>query len=587
MLPSRRRVGLGSCSATPARAPTPSLRSGPRSDSPAAWGRALLLTLASVSLLACRPDSTTPDAPSDSDGPTLSVEFLRETTRALAADELGGRLPGSEGAKLATAQIIALMQQIVLEPAGDDGGWTQTVGMRGVTVDQSKTSLELGSGSGQAAMWKFGEQWVGTSFTAGSEHPIDAEVVFVGYGVTASEHGWDDYEGVDVRGKIVLAFVGDPPLTDGRFGGEAMTYYGRWSYKFERALAAGAAGCLVIHEDAPASYGWNVPTTSFSGERFHPLGPGGSIPESLPLQGWISSAAADEIAKQSGKSLAQWHADALAPEFVAASTNLRLQGVLTTTERQVEDVNVLGRLPGVNVADEAVILTGHWDHLGVDQSKIDAGEDGIYNGAIDNASGIAVILGVAAELRRRTDAGQPLDRSVVFLATTAEEQGLLGSRYWVANPTMPHEKVVAVINLDSMNVYGATKAVEVVGWGQTTLEDDLIRLAQAQGRTVVPDTRPEAGSFYRSDHFPFAQVGIPALYFHSSMDMVDGGREAGDAIAVGVRERYHTPADQFDPAWSFEGTLQDAELVVALLGELGKAGVTPKYKPSSEFAGLR
>ncbi|MFO7561362.1 MAG: M28 family peptidase [Enhygromyxa sp.] len=549
--------------------------------------RALFASLL-LPLLACQPDRATPDTPEpQASGPSLSVEFLRETTRALAADELGGRLPGSEGAKLATAQIIAHMQAIGLEPAGEDGGWTQTVGMRGVTVDQSKTQVELGSGSGQALAWSFGEHWVGTSFRPGSEHAIDAELVFVGYGVTAPEHDWDDYAGVDLSGKIVLAFVGDPPVSDGRFGGEAMTYYGRWSYKFERALAAGAAGCLVIHEDAPASYGWNVPTSSFSGERFHPLGPGGSIPESLPLQGWISAEAADEIARRNGKSLEQWHELALAPDFQATSTRLRLQGTLTTTERQIEDVNLLGRLPGAGTPDEAVILTGHWDHLGTDQARIDAGEDGIYNGAIDNASGIAVILGVAAELRRQADAGQPLDRSVVFLATTAEEQGLLGSRSWVANPTMPLEQVVAVINLDSMNVYGATRAVEVVGWGQTTLEDDLVRLAQAQGRTVVPDTRPAAGSFYRSDHFPFAQVGIPAMYFRSSLDMVEGGREAGDAIAAGVRERYHTPADQFDPEWSFAGALQDAELVVGLVREIGRAGVTPKYKAGSEFAGLR
>jgi Zn-dependent M28 family amino/carboxypeptidase len=544
--------------------------------------------LLALLLVGCRPEQKTPDAPDpDQNAPALRVEFLRETTRALSADELGGRLPGSEGARLATAQIIEHMQQIGLEPAGEGGGWTQTVGMRGVTIDQAATKLSLGSGAGEAASWEFGEHWVGTSFGEGTEHPIDAELVFVGYGVTAPEHGWDDYDGIDVRGKIALVFVGDPPLTDGRFGGEAMTYYGRWSYKFERALAAGAAGCLVIHEEAPATYGWNVPTTSFSGERFHPLGPDGAIPKSLPMQGWISNAAASELAKRNGKSLEQWHALALEPDFQGVATGLRLQGTLTTRERQVEDVNVLGRLPGAKLPDEAVILTGHWDHLGTDQTKIDAGEDGIYNGAIDNASGIAVILGVAAELRRQADAGEPLDRSVVFLATTAEEQGLLGSRYWVANPTMPLEHVVAVINLDSMNVYGATKAVEVVGWGQNTLEDDLIRLAQGQGRTVVPDTHPEAGSFYRSDHFPFAQVGIPALYFHSSLDMVDGGREAGEAIEAGVRERYHTPADQFDPAWSFAGALQDAELVVALLRELGKGGVTPKYKPGSEFAGLR
>ncbi len=555
--------------------------------------RAIVVSLVlGLPLLACKQDQNTAVAPdaaptAEADAPALTVEFLRTATRTLAADELGGRLPGSEGAKLATAQIIAWMQAIGLEPAGKDGGWTQTVGMRGVTVDRSQTALELGSGEGQAMGFEFGEAWVGTSFQPGTTHAIDAELVFVGYGVTAPEQGWDDYAGVDVRGKIVLAFVGDPPVADGRFGGEAMTYYGRWSYKFERALAAGAAGCLVIHEDAPASYGWNVPQTSFFGERFHVLGAGGSIPEALPLQGWISAGAAEAIAKRNGKSLAQWHEDALSPEFQARTTNLRLTGTLTTRERTVEDVNVLGRLPGASAAAEAVILTGHWDHLGTDEAKLAAGEDGVYNGAIDNASGIATMLGVAAELERRAEAGQPLDRSLVLLATTAEEQGLLGSRSWVANPTIPLEQVVAVINLDSMNVYGETRAVEVVGWGQTTLEDTLVELAQAQGRTVVPDTRPAAGSFYRSDHFPFAQVGIPALYFHSSMDMVEGGREAGDAITAGVRERYHTPADQFDEGWSFAGTLRDAQLVVELVTAIGAAGVAPRYKEGSEFAGLR
>jgi Zn-dependent M28 family amino/carboxypeptidase len=555
----------------------------------------LAIIAAAASLLGCRPEPTIaatpePDAepPIATVEPALSVEFFRATTQALAADELGGRLPGSEGAKLATAQIIGHMQQIGLEPAGDDGGWTQTVGMRGVTVDQAKTKLELGSGEGQAMFFAFADGWVGTSFAPGTEHPIDAEMVFVGYGVTAPEHGWDDYDdGVDVRGKIVLVLVGDPPVTDGRFAGEAMTYYGRWSYKFERALAAGAAGCLVIHEDAPASYGWNVPTTSFTGERFHVLGDGGSIPEALPLQGWMSNSAADAIARRNGKSLAQWHELALDPKFEPYATRLRIYGTVTTSERTVEDVNVLGRLPGAVAPDEAVMITGHWDHMGTDASKIAAGEDGIYNGAIDNASGIAAMLGIAAELRRQAEAGQPLDRSVVLLATTAEEQGLLGSRAWVANPTIPLADVVAVVNLDSMNVYGETKAVEVVGWGQTTLEDQLVTLAQSQGRTVVPDTHPAAGSFYRSDHFPFAQVGIPAMYFHSSMDLVDGGREAGERIEAGVRERYHTPADQFDPAWSFAGAVQDAELVIGLIREVAKAGVTPKYKPGSEFAGLR
>jgi Zn-dependent M28 family amino/carboxypeptidase len=526
--------------------------------------------------------ATTEPAPAP-ELPALTIEFLREHTRALSDDALGGRLPGSDGARAAVLSIVEDMQALGLEPAGENGSWTQTVRMRGVTVDQATTTLELAGGKGPAIAMPFGESWVGSSFAAGSEHLLDAELVFLGYGVKAPEQQWDDYAKLDVKGKIVVVFVGDPPVEDGRFAGKAMTYYGRWGYKYEAALAAGAAGCLVIHEDEPASYGWNVPKTSFSSERFTVLAADGQSAPALAMQGWISAQTADAIAKRGGKSLAKWHELALRPDFKPIVTNLRARGKITTSERVVEDVNVLGRLPGAKQPEQAVILTAHWDHLGTDAKLEAAGEDGIHNGAIDNASGIATMLGVAAELRR----GQPLDRSVVLLATTAEEQGLLGSRYWVANPTVPHADVVAVINLDSMNVYGRTKQVEVVGWGQTTLEDILIELAAEQGRSVVGDSHPEAGSFYRSDHFPFAQVGIPALYFHSGLDMIDGGLEAGEQLRAGIKQRYHTPADEFDESWSFEGALEDAQLVVGVVQAVAAEGATPSYKPSSEFAGLR
>lgn len=533
------------------------------------------------------PKDTTADAATEPEPPALTIEFLREHTRLLSTDEFGGRLPGSEGARKTVEHIIATMQAIGLEPAGVDGSWTQTVRMRGVTVDQAATRIEIGSGKGQAMSMPFGTNWVGSSFAAGTEQILDAELVFLGYGVTAPEQKWDDYAKLDMKGKIAVVFVGDPPVDDGRFGGKAMTYYGRWNYKYEAALAAGAVGCLVIHEKEPASYDWNVPQTSFSSERFTVLGPDGQPAPALPLQGWITAATAEQIASRGGKSLAEWHELALKPNFKPIKTRLRLQGKIVTTERIVEDVNVLGRLPGAKQPDQAVMLTGHWDHLGTDPKLVAEGKDGIHNGAIDNASGIATILGVAAELQGQAKSGQPLDRSVVFLATTAEEQGLLGSRSWVADPTIPHANVVAVINLDSMNVYGETKEVEVVGWGQSTLEDILIEQAKAQGRIVVGDSKPEAGSFYRSDHFPFALVGIPALYFHSGLDMVEGGREAGDAIGAGVKERYHTPADQFDESWSFAGALQDAQLVVGIVRVVATEGSTPKYKPGSEFAGLR
>ena len=551
-------------------------------------------------LAACPAESVTtpPPEPSDTDttkpepvpdAPALSVEFLREQTRILAADEFGGRLPGSEGARKTVEHIIATMQAIGLEPAGVDGGWTQPVRMRGVTVDQGATRVELGSGKGQAMSMPFGQTWVGSSFAAGTEQLVDAELVFLGYGVDAPEQQWNDYARdpkLDMKGKIAVVFVGDPPLDDGRFGGKAMTYYGRWSYKYEAALAAGAAGCLVIHESEPASYDWNVPQTSFSSERFTVLGRDGEPAPALGMQGWITAETADTIAKRGGKSLAEWHELAMKPNFKPIRTKLRLQGKIVTSERIVEDVNVLGRLPGATQPERAVMLSAHWDHLGTDPKLIAEGKDGIHNGAIDNASGIATMLGVAAELHRRA-VERPLDRSVVFLATTAEEQGLLGSRSWVADPTIAHADVVAVINLDSMNVYGQTKQLEVVGWGQSTLEDILITLAEGQGRSVVGDSHPEAGSFYRSDHFPFAQVGIPALYFHSGMEMVEGGLEAGEQIHAEVKAHYHTPADQFDATWSFAGALQDAELVLGIVEAVADQSATPKYKPGSEFAGLR
>ena len=555
--------------------------------------RALVVPLSVLAgTLACTAAASTDDSrpPSETSetadpAPTLDAAFLREHTRILSDDALAGRRPGSEGGAAAVAHIVETMQSLGLEPAGEDGGWTQAVPMRAVSLDAEATGLELVGPAGARPL-SFGDDWVGTSFAAEAQ-AIDAELVFVGYGVTAPEYEWDDYAAADVRGKIVLTLVGDPPVSDGRFAGPAMTYYGRWTYKFERARAAGAIGCLVIHDTEAASYGWNVPQTSYAGERFQVLAGDGAVPEALAVQGWLASGAAEAIAKEAvakewGTSLEDWVARALTPDFKAVATGLRLKGQLATRERRLSDVNVLGRRPGRARAHESLVISAHWDHLGSDAALIEQGQDGIYNGAIDNASGIAGMLGVAAALR-----GEALDRSIVLLATTAEEQGLLGSRYWVANPTMPLEEVVAVVNIDSMNVYGATQSVEVIGWGQSTLEDRLVAAAETQGRSVIPDSRPEAGGFYRSDHFPFALAGIPALYFRSGFDMVDGGEQAGAAIAKQIGARYHTPADEFDPSWSFAGALLDTQLVVALLRELANTQERPSYKPGSEFAGKR
>jgi Zn-dependent M28 family amino/carboxypeptidase len=349
------------------------------------------------------------------------------------------------------------MKDLGLEPAGTDG-FRQHVPMRAIVPEPEKIRLEVSGGKGKPSAWAFGTDFVGGSLGDAGVHEIDAPLVFVGYGITAPEHEWDDYDGVDVRGKIVVVLVGDPPVAD-RFDGEALTYYGRWSYKFERALEAGALGCLVVHEDEPASYGWNVVQSSWSGERFV-ADDDGAPPPVLELQGWISREAADELARRSGASLPAWHEQALRPRFKPMRLPVRLRGTTSASERQLRDDNVLALIAGSDLAGQAVVITAHWDHLGMVPDPAE-GEDAIYNGAVDNASGIAMMLGVAAGIRARARAGLPPRRTILFFATTAEEQGLLGSRWYVDHPTIPLSEIAAVINLDSTNVGARTKAVEV------------------------------------------------------------------------------------------------------------------------------
>jgi Zn-dependent M28 family amino/carboxypeptidase len=424
---------------------------------------------------------------------------------------------------------------------------------------------------------------LGSYRDAGTNH-FDAELVFVGYGVTAPEEAWDDYGDADVRGKIVVAFVGDPPGDD-RFGGDAMTYYGRWTYKFERALAAGAAGCLVIHETEPASYGWNVVRSSWSGERFHVLEPGGALPEALQVQGWLHADAAAHLAALADSSLDAWHAAALDPGFRPRATGIHLSGEVVTREREMSDRNVIGMIPGSEAPDETIFVTAHWDHLGTKDGAA-PGEDAIFNGAIDNASGIAGMLATATALQHRRADGQRLAHSVVFLATTAEEQGLLGSRYYAGHPLVELSKALAAINLDSMNVWGETTTITVVGPGQSDLEDSLGQVAVAQGRNIVADDHPSAGSYYRSDHFAFAQRGVPALFFHGGPIMAGGGEAEGARLAKLRSERYHTVADEYDPSWPLAGAVQDVDALTRLIVLVDAAADPPRWKPTSEFASV-
>lgn len=535
-------------------------------------------------------DSQTSEPPAQGDANKaklrrgLDRSFLTEVTRHLSTDEMAGRLPGSPGAAKASAYLVQTMQSIGLVGAGNDGGFTQAVPMRSVSLDSAASQFAFVK-AGKREPLVVGEAIVASSYAAAGDHRIDAPLVFFGYGVTAPEQQWDDYDNVDLSGKIAVVFVGDPPVTDGRFGGSALTYYGRWTYKFERALELGAKGCLVIHEDAPASYGWNVVQSGWTGERFDIVAPDGKLPPALPVQGWISASTAETLAQHAGSTLAQWHELAISPEFRPVDTGVKLQADFRTTERRMSDSNIAGMIRGNEQPDHAVILTAHWDHLGTKPDAA-AGEDAIYNGAIDNASGTATLLAIASEVKARAERLGPPKRSIVFLAVTAEEQGLLGSKYYTHAPTIPLANVAGVINMDSVNVWGRTRNVQVIGKGQSTLEDTLAMLAEKQGRVVVADERPERGSYYRSDHFSFARKGVPAIFFSGGKDFEQGGTAEGQRLAAIKAEHYHTIDDEFDPAWTFDGAIQDGELMLDLAWTIANDATLPTWKPGSEFAAV-
>ncbi len=517
------------------------------------------------------------------DTPPPSIASLRETVRALSDDEMEGRKPGTPGGARAVAYIIEQMKAIGLRPAGESGGWTQPVPMRGVLVDPSTVELSLVGGNGLPRAVEYGREIMPTTYDPAGKHAIDGALVFVGYGVTAPEEHWDDYGSIDLRGKIAVVLVGDPPTGDARFAGPALTYYGRWSYKFERALAAGAAGCLVVHDPIGASYGWNVVENSWSGEQF--VLADKNAGNELDVQAWISGALADQLAVRAGTTMVDLRARALAGK-PPLELGVNLRGSLVTSEVRTTDVNVIGELGGARWPDQVVTITAHWDHLGRRDGAA-AGADAIFNGAVDNASGIAAMLGVASQLRRRASAGRPLGRSVLFVATTGEEEGLLGSEWLARHPVVPLASWSAVVNLDSVNVHGRSRTVQVIGPGQTDIEDTLREVVEGEGRSVVPDERPETGGYYRSDHFSFARRGVPAIYVRGGSEMEIGGVSEGKRLRAIGAEHYHTVDDEFDATWSFAGTLQDVGTVASLVGRLADAETPARWKPGSEFAATR
>ena len=515
--------------------------------------------------------------------PKIEPARLEQHIKILSDDSFEGRGPATPAEKKTIDYIAAELKKAGAAPAGPNGSWFQDVPLNRFQTKNVTMSLTAG---GQTKPFAQGEQAVIQTKLPRDHISIkDAPLVFVGYGVSAPERNWDDFKGVDLKGKIMVVLVNDPDFENPAsttFGGPAMTYYGRWTYKFQEAARQGALGTLIVHETKPASYGWNTVKNSNANEQFDIVRKD-PTKEHAPMAGWIQLAEAEALFKAAGLDFAAEKEKAKRPDF----RPVELKGASFDAEFDVDHStivshNVAGILKGTKRPDETVIYSGHWDHLGV--GLPDANGDTIYNGAVDNATGIADIL----ELARVFAAEPRTERSVLFLAVTAEEKGLLGSEYYANNPLVSNEKTVAVINLDAMGVFGPAKDVTVSGGGQVSLEDDIASYAQKEGRRLSPDPNPGAGHFYRSDHFPFAKAGVPSVSLGAGDDLVNGGAARGKQLGDEYTEkRYHQPDDEWLPEYDLTGQAQDIELVHRIGRDLANSSRWPDWKPNSEFKALR
>ena len=535
-----------------------------------------------VTLAACTEASETPRAPSAS---AVNAERLAEDVKAVSADSMLGRGPATRGEEIATSYIRDRMIAAGIQPGGPDGSWFQEVPL--VQSDIVGTpSLSVSSGGQAKALTQGTEIAVRASMQNIDRVNItNAPVVFLGYGVKAPERNWDDYKGTDLKGKVGLVLINDPDFEKGQgdFGGKAMTYYGRWTYKYEEAARQGLAGMLVIHETAPASYGWPTVKNSNTNTMFDIVraNPAESHP---PMEGWIQRDEAVRILSAAGQDFEALKKQAQTRDFKPVTlANTTFSATYPVKHQTIKSKNVLGRIAGTGHPNETILYGAHWDHLGI--GAPDAKGDSIYNGAQDNGTGIAAVL----ELARIFAAGPKPDRSIVFAFWTAEEKGLLGSEYYASNPVYPLETTVAGFNIDALAATSPARDVLVVGSGQTDIEDKLGALLKASNRVMTPDPNPEAGYFYRSDHFPMAKRGVPMLYMDSGSDLLKGGAEAGKlADDTYRRDAYHQPADQYDAAtWDFSGIAQDVSILHTLGMQLASSREWPNYRESSEFRPVR
>jgi Zn-dependent M28 family amino/carboxypeptidase len=508
----------------------------------------------------------------------FSTEALMSHIEVLSSDELGGRAPGSPGEDKTVAYLTEQFRSSGLEPGNPNGTYVQEVPLVGITatddshlwIVRGREREELAAGLGYVAWTKRVVDRV----------ELDGELVFVGYGVVAPEYDWDDYKDVDVEGKTLLMLVNDPPV-EGAFGGEAMTYYGRWTYKFEIAAEKGAAGAFIIHETVPAGYPWEVVSGSWSGESFDLETPDKNMGR-VRVEGWFSTSAARALFEGAGLDFEEQKRAAAERSFRPVAMETRVSATIANELRNVSSANVVAKVEGTEAPDETVLYVAHWDHLGT----LDAVEgDNIFNGAVDNATGTAALLELG---RRFGELDPPPRRSVLFLAVTAEEQGLLGSRYYAENPLYPADEAVAAINMDALNVWGRTSDITVVGMGQSSLDELAAEIAARQGRTLLPDAEPEKGFYYRSDHFEFAKVGIPAFYADAGVTFEGQPEGWGERQReIYTAEDYHKPSDEIKDWWDLSGMVQDLELFYGMGLELATSDEWPEWSETSEFKSKR
>ena len=505
---------------------------------------------------------------------SINSEQLAEHIKVLASDEFGGRAPSSKGEELTLAYLTDQFKALGFEPGNGDS-FSQEVPLVSLEAD-SDMVLTIG---GKDYQYKK-DMVMGSSRISAKQSIKNSELVFVGYGVNAPEYNWNDYEGLDVKGKTVVMLVNDPGFATKNpdlFTGDAMTYYGRWTYKYEEASRQGAAGAIIIHETAPASYPWSVVENSWNGEQFGFQKENNNM-DRVAVEGWVTTDVAKELFTKAGLDFDNMKANAAKGAYHVDMGDLTASVEVNNTIKKSISYNFIATLPGSEKPDEHIIYSAHWDHLGTDKTRKG---DQIYNGAHDNATGTAGLIEVAEAFATLPE--HP-SRSMTFLAVTAEEQGLLGSKYYAANPVIPAAQTVANINMDSFNLLGKVKDISVVGIGKSEMDSLLETAAKAQGRTVSGDPKPSSGGYYRSDHFAFANMGVPAMY-------AGGGSEALDEETANYRKRmslvlrgcYHQPCDRYRDEWDLSGAVQDLQLFYQVGFDISERKEWPTWNATSEF----